>query len=237
MDAPALLAVLRQRGVTLEAKDGRLLFRPKDRAADLVAAIRALKPDLLRLLSGNETTGEEREEREQSPPPPPLSSLCSLSSHPVASPNAGWDWLVQMPADRFGAGRYVVWLHSEILGERVALVSSAALVPRVQAKGYVAYTPNEIDCLAEARPDPDTLRKLHAVKKGLGTTLTGSVPADGCAGAHEPSTGEQREEREQSPPPCPCCACRRRWRTRESPWVCAKCHPPAPGLEGVEWEG
>mgnify|MGYP001565136175 CR=1 FL=1 len=93
----------------------------------------------------------------------------------LALASTSWDWLVFMPADRFRAGRYLVRLRSEILGEEIALVSTPALLPRAKALGLVAYLPDEIDALAAHPLTPDTLRKTHATKKAMLGRITGST--------------------------------------------------------------
>lgn len=103
--------------------------------------------------------------------PPPAPGIAA-ETLPGPAPEK-WDWLVYMPADRFRAGRYLVRLHSEILGEDIALVSGPGQVARAKALGLTAYLPEEIERLAANPVDAAGLRKLHSVKKRFGGTLTG----------------------------------------------------------------
>ncbi len=147
MTATEIRDEIARRGGRLDCQADRLLVRPGSVLDDrLRQEIRQCKADLMTMLS-------------KAMPPDP----------------GGWDWLVYMPADRFRAGRYLVRLYSEVLQEQVALISTAALLPRAKALGLVAYLPDEIDRLAAVHPDPDTLRKLHAIKKGFDGRIVGGA--------------------------------------------------------------
>ena len=184
MTALDLLTTLRQRGVTLEALGDRLRFYPADRVPPaLLTAIRERKGDLLALLRGEtpriaSADSAKRWDRGDSAESAEPIQPSENAKRPEDEVAGRWDWLVAMPRSRFEAGRFIVWLWSEVLQERIALVSRPDLLPRVQAAGCVGYLPDEIEVLAAHPLNSDTLRKTHATKKALDGRITGlSGPA------------------------------------------------------------
>jgi hypothetical protein len=162
LDADALLADLRDRGVELRAVDGELEVRPLWAVPPhLLAELEAREPEIVRYLTAPSVADPMGG---VSPAPPPEAA---------AAPSALVAEVCAMRLDDFARAGLVVTVWSGVLSDRVIFASDNAIVDPGELRAV--YRARELRALLGL--STGELRRIHEVKKTFRGTITDSYSA------------------------------------------------------------
>lgn len=156
MDADALIADLRDRGVELRAVDGTLEARPRRAVPPhLLEELAAREPEIVRRLVAP-AVADAMDGVSPDPPSELMAEVCA------------------MRLDDFAGAGLVVTVNSEVVGEQVIFASDNALLDPGELRPV--YRAHELRALLGLR-DPAELRRIHELKKTFRGTITDASPA------------------------------------------------------------